>query len=382
MLYLDNAATTVRKPLSVYMSLIYNTLFRSFNAGRGAHSRSLKASEIIIDTQEIIAQLLNIDNPQNIAFMPNATYALNAAILGAHAGKHIVVSQMEHNSVLRPVHSLGNYSIVPADTEGRVSAESFKSVITADTGLVICTHASNVCGTIEPVAEIAAAAHEAGALFLLDASQTIGSEKIDNAGINADFIAFPGHKGLMGPLGTGVLYVKDINTIDPVITGGTGSLSDSLLQPRIMPDMLHSGTVNTPAVAALGSAVKYILKHREEIRCREAAAVRAFEERLRGINGVKLYGNANKTGISAFNIGNYTSDEAEELLRGKIALRSGFHCAPLAHKALGTENTGLLRVSFGAFDGIDKAKRAAEAVAALLFLCPWLNCTKTNLFFC
>lgn len=370
MLYLDNAATTVRKPLSVYMSLIYNTLFRSFNAGRGVHSNSLKASGIIIDTQEIIAQLLNVDNPQNIAFMPNATYALNTAILGAHGGKHIVVSQMEHNSVLRPVHSLGNYSIAAADAEGRVSAESFKSVITEDTGLVVCTHASNVCGTIEPVAEIAAAAHEAGALFLLDASQTIGSEEVDNAGINADFIAFPGHKGLMGPLGTGVLYVKDINTINPVITGGTGSLSDSLDQPRIMPDMLHSGTVNTPAVAALGSAVKYILKHREEIRDREAAAVYAFEERLMGITGVKLYGNSNKTGISAFNIGNYTSDETEELLRGKIALRSGFHCAPLAHKALGTADKGLLRVSFGAFDSINKAKRAAEIIAALLFLCP------------
>lgn len=367
MLYLDNAATTVRKPAAVYMSLIYNTLFRSFNAGRGAHGSSLRASEIIIDTQELISQLLNISNPQNIAFMPNATYALNAAILGAHRGKHIVVSQMDHNSVLRPVHSLGNYSVAGADPEGRVSAESFKKVFTSNTGLVICTHASNVCGTIEPVEEIAAAAHEAGALFLLDASQTIGTEEVDNSKINADFIAFPGHKGLMGPLGTGVLYVKDINTIKPVITGGTGSISDSLAQPRIMPDMLHSGTLNAPAIAALGSAVKYILKHREEIRSREAAAVCAFEERLKGIKGVKLYGNENKTGISAFNIGNYTSDEAEELLRGKIALRSGFHCAPLAHKALGTEDTGLLRVSFGAFDSVRRARRAAEIIAALLF---------------
>lgn len=366
MLYLDNAATTARKPAAVYLSLIYNTLFRSFNAGRGAHGNSLRASEIIIDTQELIARLLNVNNPQNIVFMPNATYALNAAILGAHGGKHIAVSQMEHNSVLRPVHRLGNYSVAAADTEGYVSAESFKKVITSDTGLVVCTHASNVCGTIEPVVEIAAAAHKAGALFLLDASQTIGSEEVDNSKINADFIAFPGHKGLMGPLGTGVLYVKDINTITPIITGGTGSLSDSLEQPRIMPDMLHPGTVNTPAIAALGSAVKYILKHREEIREREDAAVYAFEECLRGIKGVKLYGNKNKMGISAFNIGNYTSDEAEELLRGKIALRSGFHCASLAHRALGTEDTGLLRVSFGAFDSINKAKRAAEIIAALL----------------
>ena len=365
MLYLDNAATTVKKPARVYASLLYNTVFRSFNAGRGVHGSSLRASEIIVNTQELLAQLINVNNPQNIVFMPNATYALNAAILGAHGGGHIVISQMEHNSVLRPVHLLGNYSVAKADSSGYVSVQSFKSVIKADTKLVVCTHASNVCGTIEPISEIADAAHEAGALFLVDASQTIGTEELDNARINADFIAFPGHKGLMGPLGTGALYVKDINSINPVITGGTGSLSESAEQPRIMPDMLHPGTLNAPAIAALGSAVKYILRHREEIREREAEAVRAFDERLQGIKGVKLYGNRNKTGISAFNIGNYTSDEAEELLRGKIALRSGLHCAPLAHKALGTEDTGTLRVSFGAFDGVRIAKMAAAEVRGI-----------------
>lgn len=365
MLYLDNAATTARKPARVYASLIYHTIFRSFNAGRGAHGSSLRASEIIINTQELLAQLLNVNNPQNIAFMPNATYALNTAILGAHGGGHIVISQMEHNSVLRPVHLLGNYSIAEADSSGYVSAESFKRAITPETSLVVCTHASNVCGTIEPVREIAAAAHEAGALFLLDASQTIGAEEVDNSVINADFIAFPGHKGLMGPLGTGALYVRDADTVTPVITGGTGSVSDSTEQPRIMPDMLHPGTLNAPAIAALGSAVKYILRHREEIREREAEAVSIFDERLRGIKGVKLCGNKNKTGISAFNIGNYTSDEAEELLSGKIALRSGLHCAPLAHKALGTEEIGLVRVSFGAFDSAARARRAAAAVKAV-----------------
>lgn len=364
MLYLDNAATTSRKPLSVYITLLRETLFKSFNAGRGTNKGSLYASETIVKTQELLAQLLNVSNPQNIAFMPNATHALNAAILGTAEG-HIVISQMEHNSVMRPVHRLGNYSVAEANGDGFVSVESFRRKITKDTRLVICTHASNVCGTIEPIEEISRLAHEKGALFLLDASQSIGSIEVDNSKINADFIAFPGHKGLMAPLGTGGLYVKDIKTIEPVITGGTGSLSDSLDQPHIMPDMLHPGTLNTPAIAAMGKAAEYVLKHREEIYRKERLGTEIFERTLKKRLGdkVKIYGSRHKTGICAFNIDGFTSDEVHERTADKISMRSGYHCAAAAHRALGTQNGGAVRASFGAFDNPSLPIRAAELIA-------------------
>jgi cysteine desulfurase family protein len=324
--------------------------------------------EKVIETQELTAELFNISKPQNIAFMPNATYALNAAILGsAGKGEHIVVTQMEHNSVLRPVYRLGNFDVAEADAEGFVSVESVRAAMRPDTRLVVCTHASNVCGTIEPVEEICREAHKEGALFLLDASQTAGCVDIDEEKIDADFIAFPGHKGLMGPLGTGGLYVKDPTTLEAVITGGTGSFSESLEQPRIMPDMLHSGTINTAAVAALGKGVKFILKHgAAEIGRHERELAAELEEGLRRIGGIRIYGAKHRVGITAFNSGGRASSETEELLGGKIAVRSGYHCAPLAHAALGTADTGAVRVSFGAFDTRRSAKRMVRAVEGIV----------------
>jgi len=362
MLYLDNAATTARKPLAVYASMIYNTLFGGYNAGRSGSAKSLRAARTVIRAQEAVAELIGAEKPQNIIFTPNATFALNAVILGASRGGHIAVSEMDHNSVLRPAFRLGRCTAARADRGGYVSAAAFERAITPETTLAVCTHASNVCGTTEPAAQIAAAAHRAGALFLLDASQTIGSLKVDNREIDADFIAFAGHKGLMAPMGTGVLYVRDKDTIEPVITGGTGSMSESLSQPDIMPDMLHSGTLNIPAIAALDAAAKYVLRHRPEIEEREGCAAAEFERLLRQREDITIYGRSPKTAICAFNIEGLTSAETEERLSGRIALRSGYHCAPLAHKALGTWDTGAVRVSFGAFDSVRAARRAAEAV--------------------
>ncbi len=364
MLYLDNAATTLRKPLSVYLTLFKETVFKSYNAGRGTNKGSLYASETVVRTQEYLAKLLNVPNPQNIAFMPNATYALNSVILGTERG-HIVVSQMEHNSVMRPVHGLGNYSIAAANSDGFVSAGSFRRKIKKDTKLVICTHASNVCGTIEPVEEISKLAHENGALFLLDASQSVGCIDVDNSKINADFIAFPGHKGLMAPLGTGGLYVKNIETLSPVITGGTGSLSDSMEMPHIMPDMLHPGTLNTPAIAAMGAAAEYILNNQGNIYRKERLAAEIFERTLKEELGdrVKIYGSGNKTGICTFNIKGFSSDEVQELTEDRISMRSGYHCAAEAHLALGTANGGAVRASFGAFDNTAVPRRAAKIIA-------------------
>lgn len=365
MLYLDNAATSIKKPFRVYSSMIYNTLFCSANAGRGGHRLSLKNMEKVIETQELIAELLNIREPQNIAFTPNATYALNMAIAGTLAdGGHVVVTQMDHNSVLRPVHRLGNYSVAKADKAGYVSAAAVEKEIRPDTKLVVCTHASNVCGTIMNVEEIGRVAKKHGAKFLIDAAQTAGCVNIDAEKMHADFIAFSGHKGLMGPLGTGGLYVRNPSLLKSVISGGTGSNSESLDQPHEMPDMLHSGTLNTPAIAALGAAVRFILK--EGVRAigeRERYLALRLDEMLGNTKGIRCYGGKNKTGISAFNIGTLTSAEAEERIGNSVALRSGYHCAPLAHKALGTEDTGIVRVSFGAFDSLNTVQKVYKKVA-------------------
>ena len=365
MLYLDNAATTVKKPWRVYAAMAYNTLFYSANAGRGAHRLSLRNMEKIIETQELIAQLFNISEPQNIAFTQNATYALNMAILGTKG--HVVVTQMEHNSVLRPVHHRGNYSVAKADMTGFVSAEAVEKEIREDTRLVVCTHASNVCGTIEPVEEIARIAKKHNALFLIDAAQTAGCVEIDAQKTGADFIAFSGHKGLMGPLGTGGLYVKNPQLLETVITGGTGSESQSLIQPHIMPDMLHCGTVNATAIAALGEGVRFIL--REGVKAigeRERHLALTLSDMLKNTKGITVYGRRGRTGVCAFNVRDMSSGAVADRIGESIALRSGYHCAPLAHEALGTSDRGVVRISFGAFDNMSSVNKAYRSIKEVI----------------
>lgn len=352
MLYLDNAATSLKKPLPVYASLIRHTVFSGGNAGRGGHKLSISAANVIVDTQDLIARLFNIKNPQNIVFTQNATYALNTAIFGTVGkGGHIVATAMDHNSVLRPAYALENYTVVAADKNGRVRASDVEKAIREDTQLIVCTHASNVCGTIQPVYEIGRIAKKHGIPFLIDTAQTGGCVKVDAERMNADMIAFSGHKGLLGPLGTGGLYVKDPQKLRPLAVGGTGSSSESVIQPEFMPDKFHSGTMNTPAIAALGSGVRYILRRSvEEIAQHETYLADAFKENLMNMDNVRVYGMGDSVATVAFNVGKLTSEETFELLRGRAAVRAGYHCAPLAHRAIGTENTGVVRASFGVFN--------------------------------
>lgn len=364
MLYLDNAATTARKPLAVYASLIKNTLFHSGNAGRGGHKKSMAATRAIVDTQDLIGQLFNIPEPQNIVFTQNATYALNTAILGTvHDGGHIVVTAMDHNSVLRPAYLLGNYTVVQADKQGSINAADVENAINDDTRLIVCTHASNVCGTIEPVNEIGQIAEKHNIPFLVDAAQTAGCMNIDIETMHADMLAFPGHKGLLGPLGTGGLYIKNPEKLSPLVTGGTGSNSESIIQPDIMPDKFHSGTVNAPAIAALGKGVEYILKRGvEDIAAHEARLARAFCERLMNMKNVTVYGAEHAVATVAFNITGMDSEEVSERLGGRAAVRAGYHCAPLAHRALGTSETGAVRASFGIYNSMRNVQKIADFV--------------------
>lgn len=364
MMYLDNAATTLKKPSSVYIRMIYSTVFGGGNAGRGGHKRSMKAVRAIVDTQDVIAQLFNIDNPQNIVFTQNATYALNTAIFGTiKNGGHIIVTAMEHNSVLRPAYYLGNYTVVGADSDGFVRACDVEKAIREDTSLIVCTHASNVCGSIQPVYDIGRIAKEHNIPFLIDTAQTAGCLNIDAEKMNADMIAFSGHKGLMGPLGTGGLYIRNPEKLNAFALGGTGSNSESIIQPDFMPDKFHSGTMNTPAIAALGTGVKFIMKYGvRTIGDYENYLANMLRNNFMNMDNVTLYGNDNTIATVAFNVGELTSEETFERLRGKVAVRAGYHCAPLAHKAIGTDDRGVVRASFGIFNSKKDVEKMTDYV--------------------
>lgn len=372
MLYLDNAATTFQKPLCVYTAMDYYTRFCSANAGRGGHRASIAAAEKINDTAEQLAELFNIDNPMQIAFTPNATYALNMAILGTVQNAHTVLTCMEHNSVLRPVDKTCSYTMVGADKNGYVNPADMEKAIRYDTKLIICTHVSNVCGVIQPIEEIGAIAKKHNIPFLVDTAQGAGSVDIDVKKCNISMLVFSGHKGLMGPMGTGGIYVNENAMPEPVITGGTGSQSEKLSQPDFMPDMLHSGTLNTPAIAALGTSVDFIKKHGvNNILAHERELTEILVSELKNMNGVKIYGADNisiKNGTTAFNIDNISSGEVSDILSSEynIAVRGGWHCAYYAHKALGSEKEGAVRVSFGFFNKKADVYKLIDAVNRIM----------------
>lgn len=372
MLYLDNAATSFKKPVCVYRDMLLNTLYLSANAGRGGHKLSVKAAERTMQTAESIAELFNIENPMQIAFMQNATYALNTAIAGVAKNGHIIVTSMEHNSVLRPAAAYCKYTLVKADRYGFVSADDIERAIRHDTRLIVCTHISNVCGSIQPIEEIGKIAKKHSIPFLVDAAQSAGTADIDVNKMNISLLAFSGHKGLMGPLGTGGLYVKDGLDISPIISGGTGSASESLAQPDFMPDMLQSGTLNTPAIAALGAGVKFILKQTPSaILAHERYLALKVIGELKNMDGITLYGTCDaqrRNGTLSFNISGADSGEVSGILndRYSIAVRGGWHCAYPAHKTLGSEKGGSVRVSFGYFNTEKEARVFVDAVHGVL----------------
>lgn len=371
MIYLDNPATSMTKPTAVYDAMYRNTVRCSVNAGRGGHWASVRGAEGVAACQEELAELFNIENPERIAFTQNATYALNMAI-GGYLGRddHVIMTSMEHNSVLRPVHRLCSYTVVEASSRGEINPKDIEHAIRKNTRLVVTTHASNVCGTIMPVHEIGQICKKYSLPYLVDAAQTAGIIPIDVEKMNIAMLAFSGHKGLMGPLGTGGLYVREDVRLYPVIVGGTGTESQNKNQLEGMPEMLHSGTLNTPAIMALGEAVRYIKKvGMENIEEKERALAESLFERLMNIDGVDVYGlhKGNRNGTVAFNIRGMDSQEAANILseRYGIAVRGGYHCAYMAHQTLGTEKNGAVRVGFGAFSTTGEAESLLLAVNKL-----------------
>lgn len=373
MIYLDNAATSYPKPEEVYEAVMYNMKSSGANPGRSGHQLALEAGRGIFRTRELIADLFNIDNPMQIIFTSNATDSLNLAIKGVlKKGDHVVTSSMEHNSVLRPITTLEKIgvenTIIQCNSDGSLTPEDIKAAIKNNTKMIVLTHASNVVGTLMPIEEVGKIAKEAGLLFLVDASQTAGVYDIDVKKMNIDLLALPGHKSLLGPQGTGILYIREGIDVAHFKEGGTGSKSEELTQPEMMPDRYESGTPNTPGIVGLGAGIEFILKEGlDKIRNHEKELTKYFIEELKKIEMVKVYGpkDADRQGaVVSINIGDEDSSEIAFILDKvfNIAVRSGLHCAPMAHKTIGSFEQGTVRFSIGYFNTKEDIDKAIEAI--------------------
>jgi cysteine desulfurase family protein len=376
MIYLDNAATTHPKPAQVYdrMDMVLRTC--SANPGRSGHRMAVEAARIIFRTRESIAKLFKISNPDRIVFTPNATGALNLAILGMlRPGDHCVTTTMEHNSVIRPLHWLSQTGVtlttVGAARDGSVDPKAIAAAITARTRLVVVTHASNVVGTIVPIAEIVSLAHDRGVPVLVDAAQTAGSLPIDVQALNVDLLACPGHKGLYGPQGSGFLYMSPHVHPEPILFGGTGSRSDLETMPDFAPDRYEAGTQNTPSIAGLGAGVEFLLRYGvEHIRAHETALLQRLLDGLSAVDGLRIHGtrDASKTtGIVLFTVDGMDGADIGDRLDEEfgVAVRVGLHCAPQAHRTLGTFPAGGVRLSPGFFNTVEEIDQAVDAVCQI-----------------
>ncbi|MEJ8555347.1 aminotransferase class V-fold PLP-dependent enzyme [Tepidibacter sp. Z1-5] len=376
MIYLDNAATTFPKPDKVYEEVLNCMKNYGANPGRAGHKLALEAGRTIYETRENICKLFNIDNPMNIVFTNNATDSLNLAIKGlVNEGDHIVTTSMEHNSVIRPIKTLEKIgvtnTIVNCNEYGELDVNDIKKAIKENTKLIVTTHASNVCGTLIDIQEVGKIAREMNIAYLVDASQTAGVYNIDVKNMNIDMLALPGHKGLLGPQGTGMLYIREGINLNQLKEGGTGSKSEELTQPNIVPDKYESGTPNTPGIAGLNAGIEFILEEGiDNIRKHEEELTQYFLNELSLIPIIKVYGTKDakkQASVISINIGNQDSSEVSFILDSvfDIATRSGLHCAPLAHKTMNTLEQGTVRFSIGYFntkEDIDKAVKALKSI--------------------
>jgi cysteine desulfurase family protein len=334
---------------------------------------SMKTGEEVYKTRNQLGKLFHIEDCSRIVFTSNTTEALNLGIKGVmESGDHVITTAMEHNSVLRPLKALEGAgvetTVIKCAGDGTLNPEILKREIRSNTRLIACTHASNVTGTIMPVTEIGQIAKERQILFLVDAAQSAGSLPIDVNAMNIDLLAVPGHKGLLGPMGTGMLYVKAGLALRPLKEGGTGTRSRDLIQPAELPEGYEAGTVNAPGIVGLGYSAGFVAGIGVgQIRDYEEGLVRMLDEGLRNMKSVTVYGPWNykkKTGIVTFNVKNLGCEEVCDRLSTDygIASRGGFHCAALAHRTIGTYDTGAVRLSVGPFNTKSEINMAIEAV--------------------
>lgn len=377
MIYLDNAATTMHKPQTV-IDAVTQAMCSLGNAGRGATSGALDAARTIHGCRAKLARLLGCPRADHVCFTPNSTAALNTVINGVvRPGDRVVTTVLEHNSVLRPLNRLATEQGVTVehagcDASGVLDYDELERLVTPGTRAVVVTNASNVTGNAVDVARVAAMAHAAGALVIIDASQSAGTAKIDMNAMGLDVVCFTGHKGLMGPQGTGGLAVAEGIDVAPWAMGGTGVHSFDTLQPMEWPTRLEAGTLNGHGIAGLSAGLDFIEAQGgvEAIAAHERSLAERFLAGVRKIPGIKLYGAFDqpaRSAIVSLNVGDIDSAEiSDALMQGwGIATRPGAHCAPLMHRALGTERQGVVRFSFGYFNTDEEVDTAIDALRDL-----------------
>ena len=375
MIYFDNAATTMQKPDCV-VKAVTEALCSLGNSGRSIHDGALSASRIIYNTRVSLAQLFHADSPERIAFTANSTESLNIAIKGVvNPGDHVITTALEHNSVLRPLYELEDQgvelTILPADPTGNIRYEDFEKAIRPNTKAIVTTHGSNLTGNLLDIGRIGAIAKEHGLIYIVDASQTAGVFDIDVQKMQIDILCFTGHKGLLGPQGTGGIYVREGGEVRPLLSGGSGVQTYLRKHPPQMPTALEAGTLNGHGIAGLGAAVRYIQETGlSTIRSKEQELMVSFYEAVRKIPGITVYGDftdAKRCAIVSLNIRDYDSGEVSDVLSSQygIATRPGAHCAPLMHKALGTAEQGAVRFSFSHYNTMEEIKIAVAALREL-----------------
>ncbi len=444
MIYLDNAATSFPKPPGMTEKMLEHMAAWCGNPGRAGHDMSRKTAEAIEKTRQLLAEFIGANDPSRIIFTQNATSALNMAIHGTLLqGDHVITTSMEHNSVLRPIISSGaDYTIVPCGSDGSLEPALVEAAIRSNTRMIACTHASNVTGTIMPIdalveicrkhnlsrrhrqqdcatqmprnqSTVPRRSVQREILLLVDASQTLGHIPVGVGSSNdashsncwsaetgfcgIDLLAAPGHKGLMGPMGTGFLYVRPGLNLKPLMQGGTGTYSKLLEPPLEFPESFEAGTINAPGIIGLGYSLKYLQQYSSDsntskaccgvsqpgscqklmptIRQSSQGLVSMLDDSLRNMKGVTVYGPSDcqrKVGIVTFNIDGRDSRDVASLLNDNfgIATRAGFHCAGLAHKTIGTWDTGAVRMSLGLFNNMRQVKLAIDAVYKISKLQP------------
>ncbi|MCK9362583.1 MAG: aminotransferase class V-fold PLP-dependent enzyme [Syntrophales bacterium] len=378
LIYFDNAATTWPKPPEMIAAMGHYNEMAGGSPGRSGHRRSLAAGRIILEAREALAELFGIGDSLRIAFTKNATEALNIALLGLlHPGDHVITSSMEHNSVMRPLRFLEtqgvSLSVVSCSGEGRLNPEDVRTAIRPQTRLLVVTHASNVTGTILPLAELGQISREQGLLFCVDAAQTAGALPIHVDEMAIDLLAFSGHKSLFGPQGTGGLYIREgiEKQLQPLMMGGTGSRSEFEAQPDFLPDKYESGTPNTIGIAGLGAGVRFVLAAGvEAIRRKEEGLTDKFLKGFASLQGIALYGPpdaASRTAVVSFNIAGVSPSEAALMFEERFGIlcRPGLQCAPAAHRTIGTFSGGTIRFGFGYFNTDEEISFALEAIRCL-----------------
>ena len=376
MIYLDNAATTLQKPPQVIEAVV-GAMTSMGNAARGAHSGALEASRTVYSARVKLANFFGCPRTDHVVFTANSTEALNISISGLfHAGDHVITTDCEHNSVLRPLYRLERergveLSFVPADRMGRVDYEDFRQRIRPNTRGVVCTHASNLTGNVLDIAKIGSLTRSLGILLVVDASQTAGVLPVHMEEMNIDVLCFTGHKGLMAPQGTGGLCIRPGVEIIPWKVGGSGVHSYDQEQPKEYPTRLEAGTLNGHGIAGLSAAVDFIQKTGlATIAKKERALMERFYRGISALEGVTVYGDfsqADRCAIVSLNIRDWDSSAVSDELSQNynIATRPGAHCAPRMHRALGTQGQGAVRFSFSWYNTEEEIDAAIDAVRKL-----------------